>query len=213
MTLIELVVAAVILALLSGLLFAAASGVMRTWTRLRAEDARFREVMALDRVLQSLIPNTVPFVWPDQDQRDRLMFLGASDHLRIAVRKRPVRRGDTALRFVSLFQRDDELIAAYTDRPDLRWENADHARESVIARGVRDVHFRYADWDADQGIFWKDDWETDDERMDIPPGILVVVRWLDGRVESWLFRTSGNGWFERFGRPLRKKMPARVLGP
>jgi len=204
MTLIELLAAAAVLALLTALLFAAGSGIMHSWTRLRNEDARFREVMALDRLLQSLIPNAVPFVWPDPDGQDRLMFRGEPDRLRIAVRRRPFRAGDTAIRFVSLFLRDDALTAAWIDRPDFRWEDAESAQESILARNVAAVNFQYADWDADQGVFWTDEWDPDGERLDVPSGILVVVRWNDGRVESWLFRTSGNGWFERLGRPPKR---------
>ena len=47
---------------------------------------------------------------------------------------------------------------------------------------------------------WTDNWENvDSERTDLPLAILFHVIWDDGREESWLRRTTGNSFRERYG--------------
>ena len=41
---------------------------------------------------------------------------------------------------------------------------------------------------------------VESERTDLPLAIMVTVHWQDGRVESWLRRSMGNGYRERYGR-------------
>ena len=52
-------------------------------------------------------------------------------------------------------------------------------------------------------IKWKNTWGKKDDptpRMEAPLAILMIVRWQDGREESWLRRTAGNSQYARFGR-------------
>jgi len=210
-TLIELLVASAVLVLLVALLYAAGNAVMRSWSKLRREQARFEETMALERVLDSILGSAVPFLWPDKDGDPRPMFLGLSDRLRLTYRHTPANLEEGALRFVSIYVQDGNLVASYVERPDLDWEDAPTARKSVLAEQVRAVSFLYADWDKDHGVAWVDEWDPDKDRKDIPLAILVTVYWEDGRQEMWMRRTAGNGWFERWGVPQPK--PATIPRP
>ena len=110
--------------------------------------------------------------------------------------------------FLELFLEDGELKALYTDRPFINWEDIadDRKKVSVISTGVESISFLYADFSSDVSdewkdrLFWRDSWETEDsERKDIPLAIQIRVKWQDGREESWLRRTMGNSYRERYG--------------
>ena len=71
---------------------------------------------------------------------------------------------------------------------------------------MESISFLYADFSSDVSdewkdrLFWRDSWETEDsERKDIPLAIQIRVKWQDGREESWLRRTMGNSYRERYG--------------
>ena len=201
-TLIELIVASAILVLLLGILFAAGNGVTQSWSRLQAEEARFEEVMELDRTLDNIFSNTVPFHWPDKDMKPVLMFQGGAESVRLTYRHTANAPGEGALRFVTLSVVDGLFLAQYSDRPRLKWEDSSAVvQKSVLARGVADANFQYADWKQDSGIVWVSEWDPDNERQDIPLAIMLTLHWKDGRQETWLRRTAGNSQFERWGNP------------
>ncbi len=204
-TLLELLVASAILVLLTAILYAAGNAVVQSWSKLRKEQQRFETTMTLERVLDSILSNTVPFLWPDKDGERRPMFEGRPDRVRLAYRHTPGNLEEGALRFVSIFVRNHRLLAVYTERPDLDWDAAPNARTSVLCDKVKAIRLLYADWDSDHGLFWVDAWDPDHERKDIPLAIFITVYWQDGRQEMWMRRTAGSGWFERWGNPPPKK--------
>ena len=61
------------------------------------------------------------------------------------------------------------------------------------------VDFLYADWHPDTGLEWREEWNAENERFEVPLAIYAAVYWDDGRQESWLRRTAGSGQFERLG--------------
>ncbi|NOY80521.1 MAG: hypothetical protein GXP31_05900 [Kiritimatiellaeota bacterium] len=203
-TLIELLVASAILVLLLGLLFAAGNGITQSWSRIRAEERRFEEVMELDRTLDNIFSNTIPFHWRDDDGNPVLMFRGEPESVRLTYWHTPNAPDEGALRFVTLKVQDGGLLACYTDRPRLAWEESNgDVQESILAEKVAGIDFQYADWESDNGIVWVSEWDPDAARQDIPLAIMVTLHWEDGRRESWLRRTAGNSQFERWGNPPR----------
>ncbi|MDD4097209.1 MAG: hypothetical protein PHC30_00425 [Lentisphaeria bacterium] len=210
-TLIEIIIAAAIFLLIAVALFSYSSETGRSWSRIVVERNRFNELLTLDRSLDAILSNTVPFLWTDREQElnPEVPFLVATgDVLRCAYLHRLNQAEEGAIRFVELGVRDGNLLATYSDRPFLYWEEvADRVWTSVLATDVSSVNFRYADWRADDAdlwanrLFWRDEWETaESQRTDVPLAILMTVNWQDGRVESWLRRTMGNGYRERYGR-------------
>jgi len=203
-TLIELLVASAILVLLLGMLFAASNGITQSWSRLQAEETRFEEVMELDRILDNIFSNSVPFHWRDKDANPVLMFRGGPESVRLTYRHTANTPGEGALRFVTLSIEDGLFLAQYSDRPRLEWENSSGpVQESVLARNVAGLDFQYADWEKDNGIVWVSEWDPDSERQDIPLAIMLTLHWEDGRRETWLRRTAGNSQFERWGNAPR----------
>ncbi|HOG51873.1 MAG TPA: prepilin-type N-terminal cleavage/methylation domain-containing protein [Lentisphaeria bacterium] len=210
-TLIEIIIAATIFLLIAVALFTYSSETGRSWSKIVVERNRFNELLVLDRALDTILRHAVPFVWTDRETElnPEVPFIVATgDVLRCAYLHRLNSPEEGAIRFVELSVRDNNLVATYSDRPFLYWGDvAEREWTSVLATDVSAVSFRYADWNADASdvwssrLFWRDEWETvESERTDLPLAILVTVHWQDGRVESWLRRSMGSGYRERYGR-------------
>lgn len=199
-----MVVALAILVLVSLSLFAFARSVTASWQRLHREQQAFSRLLALDRALDRMLSNAVPFRWRDEDREPVPFFRGGPTRCRLAVAHPVHREEDGGLRFVELFLEDGRLMARYSQRPFLAWEPVPGlSGESVLAADVDEVQLAYADWSDDTGREWEDrlEWaqEWDDEREDLPLAIWLTVVWRDGKTESWLRRTQGAGWRERYG--------------
>jgi type II secretory pathway component PulJ len=213
-TLLEMMVALVIFTFVVTVLFTFARTVTNSWQRLQREQRRFSDLLVLDRTLDTMLSNAVPFLWRDEDNEPVPVFLGEPQRLRLAYVHATSGGESCALRFLQLeVDGEGRLVAFYSAYPFLEpEETVETAKTSVLARDVDTVEFRYADWEKVDGdswpdaLLWLEEWEL--EREELPLGILVTVRWTDGRVESWLRRTSASGYRERWG----KWKPAEQLG-
>ncbi len=199
-TLLELMVAMVVFTLVAAGLFAFGREVAKSWGRMHREQQRFAALMALDRALDNMLTNIVPFTWHDEEGRPLPAFAGEGDRVRFATRHSLSNLNDGAIRFVALFvNEDDQLLAVYQQRPYLDWDEfREFAQVSVLADDVESVEFTYVDEIKDQGLSWESEWDPEREAM--PLGIMMAVQWRDGRVESWLRRTAGSGLRESWGR-------------
>ncbi|MBN2451040.1 MAG: prepilin-type N-terminal cleavage/methylation domain-containing protein [Lentisphaeria bacterium] len=204
-TLVEVLVALVIFTLVALVMVSFSREMVRSWEQLRAEHARFHRLLALDRAVDSILSNLVPFDWRDEDGQTVPFFIGDPDYIRLAYLHPVAHADDGALRFLELFAEDGRLVAFYTQRPYLDPDvSIDTARTAVLAEDVDRVSFLYADWEADDAgewgdrLEWVDTWDV--ERAEAPLAVLMTVHWRDGRVESWLRRTAGSGFRERWGK-------------
>jgi len=208
-TLLEVIIAVTLLLLVVTGMLGFGREITRSWEKLRAEHGRFRDLLVLDRALDGLLSNAVPFTWPDSEGESRQFFFGESDYVRLACLRPVTRVEDGALRFAEILLDDGRLMVVSTAHPWRDPSDADErSRTTVLATGVERLEFSYADWagddeaDWDAGLIWVDEW--DPERTEMPLAILLTVQWRDGRVESWLRRTAA-GYRERWG----KWQPAR----
>lgn len=210
-TLLELTIAVAVFMMVAVALFAYSSQVSDSWSRITLERNRFSELLGLDRAVDGILTNAVPFMWREIDSglTTEVPFVyGASDSLRIAYLHKLNDGDEGAIRFVELSVDDGELRATYTSRPFISWDEVDDALKtvSVLATGVESISFQYADWSSDVSdewesrMFWTDEWETEEsERTDIPLAVKMTVVWEDGRQECWMRRTMGNSFRERYG--------------
>ncbi|MGI5924510.1 MAG: PulJ/GspJ family protein [Lentisphaeria bacterium] len=210
-TLLELIIAVSILMLIAVALFSFSSETTGYWSRLIVERNRFQELLDLDRSIDNILTHAVPFLWPDPDAdlfKEVPFVLATPNTLRIAYLHRLNDLEEGAIRFVEIAIKDGALCATYSDRPFLYWEDAgNRVWSSVLAHDVESVSFLYADWNDDatglweERFLWQDEWETvESEREDIPLAIMMTLVWKDGRIESWLRRTMGNSYRERYGK-------------
>jgi hypothetical protein len=203
-TLLELVVATLILTLLLGTLVAAAHAVTRSWEKIRAEQERFALTLTLDRTFDAILPGIIPFEWPNTDGDIQQVFEGEPDRVHFAY-LHPVASVNTGgIRFLSLAVERGNLIAVYSERPSFLYDDLGQtASLSVLSENVEFLELRYADWrDPEEGLAWLDRWPESEDlpRSEVPLAIWLRIVWQDGREETWLRRTLGNGVFERLGQ-------------
>ncbi len=218
-TLLELIIAVALFLLVTALLLTAATAITGSWQRLNREKGRLLELLALDRAVDAMFSNAVPFTWPDEDGQAVAVFVGEAERVDLAYLHRLNTVEDGALSFVSL-QVDDggRLLALHQPRPLLRAEDpGEHARTSILAQGIDRIEFLYADWVPDEGVEWLEEWDPDrdssvasERRLELPLAILMRVFWDDGRAETWLRRTAGNSYRECWGnwQPARENQNA-----
>lgn len=222
-TLLELLIASTILTAVALLMLAAGNEIMRSWNRMTEENGRFTELLALDRTLERMLGNQIPFLWPDPEVTAatlsgsaeagmRLLFEGEPDRVAFCYRHEWNTPADGALRFVQLRVEDGKLVASYQERPVLNWAGPSPGQKtSVLADGVSGLELQYADWDPTaKELAWSTQW--DPGRKELPLAVWLRVSWTDGRQESWLYRTPGSGMMERFGQwqpaPIATATPA-----
>ncbi len=208
-TLVEMVVAMAVLSVVVALLAAAGNQVFNSWRRITAEQARFTELLTLDRTVDAMFRNVVPFSWRNvrEGAGGKVMpaFVGETDRVRFVYRHNLNNTDDGALRFAGLFVENGELKAVYQERPFIDWEGAPspNRQESVLARDVASISLQYANWDmTNSKITWTDHWDATDDatpRRDVPLALFLRVKWQDGREETWLRRTPGSGQYARLG--------------
>ena len=208
-TLLEMVVAMAILSVVVAILAVAGNQVFNSWRRINGEQARFAELLTLDRTVDAMLRNIVPFSWRNVREgtggKAMPAFAGEPDRVRFAYRHNLNNAEDGALRFAGLTVDRGTLKAVYQERPFLDWEGAasPNRQESVLARDVASISLLYANWDAGTGrVKWIDSWDSTDDatpRRDVPLAVFLRIRWQDGREESWLRRTPGSGQYSRLG--------------
>ena len=210
-TFLELIIAVAIFMLISLALFTFSKQVSDSWSRLTTERNRFNELLAMDRAIDGILTNAIPFMWKQVENgiSSEVPFIVAeSDYLRIATLHPLNDAEEGAIRFVEFVLEQGELKAVYTDRPFANWDEIDEDRRTstILSTEVASLEFEYADWSSDVSdewadrLFWRTYWETEDsERTDIPLAVKMTVTWKDGREECWLRRTMGNSYRERYG--------------
>jgi len=111
----------------------------------------------------------------------------------------------TAIRFLKLFVENNRLIAEYSSTPLLPWQgNPEQVKREIIADGVADIAFTYADINPQtKQVNLSDSWDNNATRY-IPLGIQLAVTWQNGRQTLWFRRTAGAGYQQQLGRrPIR----------
>ncbi|MCM8536671.1 MAG: hypothetical protein NE334_12105 [Lentisphaeraceae bacterium] len=202
-TLIEVIIA---LALFVGLSISCVTLVHGLTSSMESQTARSKHVeslVLLDRTIKKMFTNMVPFKWRDLDNQSVPHFGGYSDRIRFAYLNRINNLQDGGLRFAELFVNDDaQLVAVYQTRPFVEGVQANEdAYQSVLSEGVDSVEFSYVsvaeNEQSSENLEWLEDW--DEDRLDIPLGVRIMIRWQNENAESFFWRTAGNSYYERWG--------------
>lgn len=210
-TFLELMIAVSITTLVAVALFAYSHNVSKSWEQIIRERNRMAELMNLDRTIDAVLANTIPFVWRDDgDEKDQTFpfIVGDSNGLRVAYLHTIHDEIEGGIRFAEFLLENGSLYLKYSDRPFFDWDQAYGRSQTVLlAEEIAEVRFLYLDWNDDAESDWKDralwldHWETaESERMDAPLAIAMKVVWKDGHSHVWMRRTMGNSFRERYGK-------------
>ena len=122
-TLVELIAAMAVLALIGSASAAALAGFQRSHNKVAMLSERLERNRKLDKVAE-LMGNTIPFFWKDEtdDDQEHLVFDGMEDELYFTAMRLPNNEGKGAFIFVRLYLNDDNALACdYKDTPLLPW--------------------------------------------------------------------------------------------
>lgn len=194
-TLLEMLAAVAILALVGAIGATALTTVVRSWEKARRVGARLEKYQTLDRFAESVLRNTVPFRWrPDDDSasEETLLFKADGEELRGACLRRVYGKTDYPFRFYRLYCEDEKLKCDWSMtplRPDLEPGTGQRVETEILAEGVKSLDFLFADYENGE-ITWTDSW--DEDRDAIPLAIQFQLTFTDGERQQWLRRTSGS---------------------
>ena len=173
-TLLELVLAMTLTAMLLGMLSAGLYSVVNDWQRDtsgldRALDKALA-VLQLDRALQAAFPHT----YIDAEQLSRFVyFVGDTDSVSFVSTVSPQRSGGLTTWQLVSDDRDGvqlKISPAYSDNPDQRIESLD----AVTLLADYRAELRYLAQKAD-GTEWQDEWRGN-ERQSLPLAVELVLR-------------------------------------
>lgn len=197
-TLVELIAAMAVLALIGSASAAALAGFQRSHNKVAMLSERLERNRKLDKVAE-LMGNTIPFFWKDEtdDDQEHLVFDGMEDELYFTAMRLPNNEGKGAFIFVRLYVNDDNALACdYKDTPLLPWlesEEQSNIKTVILAENVASLTFTYADYDDEDEIEWLEVWDQeDDEYLDrLPAAVGFTVEFENGEKLSYLRRTAG----------------------
>lgn len=198
-TLVELIAAMTILAMIGTAAAAALAGFQRSHDKVARLSQRLERNRKLDKVAE-LMGNTIAFFWPDEtsDDVEKLVFDGAEDELFFTAMRLPDSEGRGAFIFVRLYVDDDNnLVCDYKDTPMLPWlemeDQQNDLKSEILAENVASLTFTYADYDDDDLIEWLEEWDQDDADYEdrLPAAVGFTVEFENGERVSYLRRTAG----------------------
>ena len=67
-TLLEVLIASTIFLGLALVLFVYAGQTTQSWSKLQVRRNQLNELLALDRAVDTILPNIIPFTWPDPEE-------------------------------------------------------------------------------------------------------------------------------------------------
>lgn len=198
-TLVELIAAMAILAMIGTASATALAGFMRSSEKVTALSQKLERNRKLDKVA-ALMGNTIAFFWPDETEDDveNLVFNGAEDELFFTAMQLPDAGGRGSFIFVRLYVNDDnQLVCDYKNTPFLPWleldEQQTNLKSEVLAENVAALTFSYADYDDDDEIEWLENWDQDDSEYKnrLPAAVGFTIEFENGERLSYLRRTAG----------------------
>ncbi len=198
-SLVEMVAAIAILALVGLLIGTSVNIFYRSYSQAQKIGNELRRNQAIDRIAEGYFANAVPFPWQNDQDETKYVFLGDYSELFLTALRRTYAESTGALRFIRLYVDGDELKCDYSSTPLLPWKSMGDQKydTEVIATGVRRISFQYAEIN-DGVIEWTDTWVEDDHNG-IPLAIQITVEWADGTKERWLRRTAGSSGNSTYG--------------
>lgn len=212
-TLLEIMLAVLLLGMLMTLVFTISGSIVRKWDVVEEVNHKFEDVLVLERLFSNSFANSIPFNWrsPDNYRDEFPTFIGEEERISFCYRQPVTRIKDGGLMFMGLEVEDGQLKVSTYNRP---WVNLDEPSDAYeinyLSNGIEEIRFQYAVSyrENDEVIVeWMDYWpDNDKQNYDHPLAIRIDVIWEEFK-ETFLYRTAGNGQFERFGDWQPRRTP------
>lgn len=201
-SLIEIIVAFAILSLLATLISTVLFSVQKSWSKIQENTALLEDMVKLDRIANNVFRNAVPFYWPDENNKNRQIFKGKSDFVRLAYLHRINSEHENGIRFIELFLKRNKLVAKYRDYPIME-ENPEHCMEEILISNIQKLEFRYAERSNNE-VVWNCEFD-EVAAENIPLAIRMTITFEDGETVDFLRRTAGNSFVSSYGKYDEKK--------
>jgi hypothetical protein len=200
-TLIEVILAIAIFMLVSSIGIMALTSTEQTLRKVTIANKRLEKRQLIDRLVNRAFKNAVNFTWQDNNLEQQMVFSGKQGELLLSYLHRIDPSKNSGIRFLKLFQEENNLIAEYSSTPLLPWQdNHDNLTREIIATGINHLSFSYADIDRSSGqIEILESWDNETTPY-IPPAIQISIEWSDGNEDVWFRRTAGAGYGQQLGR-------------
>lgn len=198
-TLLEMTLSIFIFSIIMLILGTALATAQQSLNKVTQKNQSLMALQTLDRVFTSSLRNAVPFSWTDAARRVRTVFVGEPNKVSFAYLHRVSDSNEGGIRFIQFYQAADKLMVAYRKAPILPWDQNTFnlAEKEVLCDNVSSINMNYAARFNNQ-IVWKNSWQTEDGKFDIPLAIQIKINFRNGESQQWLRRTAGAGQFEEF---------------
>ena len=206
-TLIEILIATAITAVLFALLALVNGSASQTWQTVNERSSQVQDLISVRQSLGKIVKNAVPY-FHDNDDNYYNAFRGDSSSFRLASIQRINNLKDGGMIFPELLVEDEKLKLKYQCRP---WDenSASDLKESILLEDIASLTCSYAFAEEEREISWTDSW-VDEDHDALPLGIQITVTFLNQDQEHFLWRTAGNGRYERWenlGSMIREVAP------
>ena len=199
-TLLEVVLAMSIFAVLTMLTGAVVYALPRSYAMQREQARRMEGLGRLERVLDGTLRNAVPFSWKDANGVSKQVFLGEPAWMIFAFRCR-IEEGGAGLRFAALGLAGDRVKIQYREAPILCFRKEtmpETLNEETLLEEVKSLEILYAD-NRNGELTWLEDW-PENEKNEIPQAVGLIVTFTDDTQAKFLRRTAGNSFYTSYGR-------------
>ena len=198
-TLVELIAAMAILALVGSAGAAALAGFQKSHSTVVELSERMDRNRKLDK-FADIMGNMIPFFWRDEteDNAENLVFDGREDELFFTAMRLPDDNGRGAFIFVRLYiNENNQLACDYKDTPLLPWlemdEQQSNLKTEILAENISTISFTYGEYNEDDEIDWLEIWDREDEdyKNSMPAAVGFTLEFESGEKLSYLRRTAG----------------------
>lgn len=188
-TLIEVVLALTIFALLAGIIYGALSLSQRAVAKAQASAERNQKQRAAIDLLGGYIRSAFPYRSTAQDQA--IFFDGASDNLAFVsayshalggrgMAKIQIRSEETDDGYTALSIEETTPVRLNADE-----DVAGQSQSVVLRERIKDFHLAYLDPQAEEET-WEERWDGRERRM-LPRAVRLTYQDESGRAERWIF--------------------------
>ncbi len=215
-TLLELMLAVVILVVVLSVVSLSFRTVVLAWRNMSGTTGKVERMLTLEKFADEYPRGIVYDEWENPDSRNiEPMFKGDASELFAAARRRTNSTENPGMTWFRVFLGEDDgiLWIEYSTAPFFPKTETDaltvpastteaetELRTEKLAEDVEEVIFSYVDYDGFGELEWHETWLPEDHPGVLPSALMMTVTWKNGEKNVWLRRLSGAQQYMRVGR-------------